>query len=124
MAMVWWMSGVVDVCVVDIVQSFHMKSGKVYDMYPPNKILFRKNRNIFSENLSVLERGGFPKTYTTPDIHHTMGKIGHPPHQTFTTPDIHHTMGKRGHPPHQTWWGMSFDSKIIGFNLRVGISGF
>jgi len=25
----------------------------------------------------------------------------HPPHQTSTIPDIHHTMGKIGHPPHQ-----------------------
>ena len=51
--MVWWMSGVVDVCVVDIVQSFHMKSGKVYDMYPPNKILFRKN--LLSLSLLVVK---------------------------------------------------------------------
>ena len=42
------------------------------------------------------------QTSTTPDIHHTMGKIGHPPHQTSTTPDIHHTVCKIGHPPHQT----------------------
>ena len=37
------------------------------------------------------------------DIHHTMGKKGHPPYQTPTTPwvkyDIHHTR----HPPHQTF---------------------
>merc|ERR1711947_18265 len=46
--------------------------------------------------------GSTTQTSTTPDIHHTMGKIGHPPHQTTTTPDIHHTMSKIGHPPHQT----------------------
>ena len=36
------------------------------------------------------------------DIHHTVSKKGHSPHQTSTTLDVYHTMSKKGHSPHQT----------------------
>merc|ERR1711911_472040 len=62
-----------------------------------------------------------------------MGEIRHPPHQTATTPDIHHTMCKIGHPPqsveyvcwywiyHANNWGMNVSWRVSVCPLGTGL---
>merc|ERR1711911_565287 len=50
-----------------------------------------------------------------------MGEIRHPPHQTSTTPDIHHTMCKIGHPPQlveYVCWNWTYHAN----NWRMNVS--